>query len=1343
VVAEDAAGNLSGPSPESVATASAAPPTGLVAAYGFDAGSGTTAVDQSGNGNNGTLSNVTWAGAAAGRFGNALSFNGTNAFVTVPDANSLDLTTGMTIEAWVRPTTVSGFRTVIVKERPGDLVYGLYSSSDSGRPQSQVTVGSVRVLDGPSPIAAATWTHLAATFDGTTQRLFVNGAEVSALASAGSILASASPVKIGGNAIWAEWFSGLVDEVRIYNRALTAAQIQADMVNSISSPDVAPPSAPGTLTATGGLGQVTLVWGAATDNVGVTRYGVHRSPTPGFTATAGNRVAQPSGTSYNDAGLASGTYHYKVTAEDAAGNVGPAGNEASAAVTADTTAPTVPGNLVATPSAGQVTLTWSASTDAGGVLHYDVHRSTSPGFAPSTSTRVGQPTTTTYSDAGLGPGTYHYKVVAVDNAGNSSAPSTEVNAVVPAGPPPGLVAAYGFDAGSGTTAVDQSGNGNTGTLSNATWSASGKFGAALSFNGTNALVTIPDSNSLDLTTGMTVGAWVRPTTNGSYRTLLVKERPGDLVYGVYSNVDGNRPQSQVTVNGSARWIDGTTAVPVGVWSHVAATYDGAVQRLYVNGTQVASLNLPGSITTSNSPVRIGGNTIWGEWYAGLIDEVRVYNRALTAAQIQTDMNLSVTADTTPPTVTTRTPAPDAAGINVGTAVTARFNEPMDAGSVNASTFQLRTPGGTAVPAAVVFDAATLTATLTVQSALQYGTTYTAVVRGGATGARDFAGNPLAADASWSFATEASPPSILVVASTANKFGMYVPEILRNEGLQAFTTIDISLVSPSLLSGFDVVLLGETTLSGPQVTALSGWVNAGGNLIAMRPDKQLAGLLGLTDASATLTNAYLRVDTTGGPGAGIVGSTIQFHSTADRYTLNGATAVATLHSDRTTATANPAVTLRNVGSSGGQAAAFTFDLARSVVYTRQGNPAWAGQERDGVLGVRPDDMFYGARAGDVQPDWLDTTRIAIPQADEQQRLLVNLITQMVRDKLPLPRFWYLPRGEKAVVVLSGDDHAPVSTTGFTESNFEHFKSASPPGCNVAAWECVRATSYIYPESNLTPAQAAAYVAEGFEVALHTNFGSQCPPTFTAAQLAPVLDSQLAALGDRYTGIPSPQTMRTHCVGWPDWASEPKLEHERGIRLDANYYHYPGSWIGNAPGFMTGGGFPMRFADLDGSLIDTYQQHTHMHDEAGQLYPPTVDALLDGALGPNGYYGAFGTNIHHDFAGPRQQNEAIIESAQARGVPLISYKQLLDWVDGRNSSTIRGMSWDPATSRFTFTVTVGAGAAGLQMLLPTLGPAGTLSALTCGGTARPYASEVVKGISYARFDALNGTCVATYS
>ena len=81
--------------------------------------------------------------------------------------------------------------------------------------------------------------------------------------------------------------------------------------------------------------------------------------------------------------------------------------------------------------------------------------------------------------------------------------------------PATLVAAYAFSEGTGPTVADASGNGNTGTIANATWTTSGKYGDALVFNGTNARVDINDSTSLHLTTGMTLEAWVDPSTVGS------------------------------------------------------------------------------------------------------------------------------------------------------------------------------------------------------------------------------------------------------------------------------------------------------------------------------------------------------------------------------------------------------------------------------------------------------------------------------------------------------------------------------------------------------------------------------------------------------------------------------------------------------------------------------------------------------------------------------------------------------------------------------------------------------------------------------------------------------------
>jgi hypothetical protein len=85
----------------------------------------------------------------------------------------------------------------------------------------------------------------------------------------------------------------------------------------------------------------------------------------------------------------------------------------------------------------------------------------------------------------------------------------------------GLVAAYSFDEGSGTIAADTSGNANTGTISGATWSTVGNMGGALAFNGSSSTVRVPDSASLDLTSGMTLEAWVRPTAVGTaWRTVL-------------------------------------------------------------------------------------------------------------------------------------------------------------------------------------------------------------------------------------------------------------------------------------------------------------------------------------------------------------------------------------------------------------------------------------------------------------------------------------------------------------------------------------------------------------------------------------------------------------------------------------------------------------------------------------------------------------------------------------------------------------------------------------------------------------------------------------------------------
>ncbi|BAY94727.1 MULTISPECIES: DUF4082 domain-containing protein [unclassified Tolypothrix] len=591
----------------------------------------------------------------------------------------------------------------------------------------------------------------------------------------------------------------------------------------------------------------------------------------------------------------------------------------------------------------------------------------------------------------------------------------------------------------------------------------------------------------------------------------------------------------------------------------------------------------------------------------------------------------------------------------------------------------------------------------------------------------------------------SPPGgpILVVTSSTNKFGDYYAEILRNEGFNYFNVSDISAITPQTLSNYDVVILAEMALNSAQVTTFTDWVNSGGNLIAMHPDKQLASLLGLTDAGSTLSEGYLLVDTSKAPGNGIVNQTIQFHGTADRYNLNGADSVATLYSNATTATANnnPAVTLRNVGS--GKAAAFTYDLARSIVYTRQGNPAWAGQERDGFSPIRSDDQFYGA--GSL--DWVNLDKVAIPQADEQQRLLANLITKMNLAKKPLPHFWYFPNGKKAVVLMSGDDHG----NGGTIPRFDQYINLSPTNCSVDNWECIRGTSYVYTTVPFTNTQAASYNTNGFEIALHVNTGCA---DYTTTSLNTNYTQQLSAFSTKFPSLPAPTTQRHHCLVWSDWSSTPEVELSKGIRLDTTYYYWPPTWVLDRPGFFTGSGMPMRLTKLDGTVIDVYKAATQMTDESGQSFPYTVNTLLDRAIGAEGYYGIFTVNAHTDNSntGSQQESDDVVASAKARGVPVVSARQVLTWLDAHNNSTFGSIVWTPGqtnpqtSSTLSFNITKATGATGLQAMLPIRSSNGILSSITRNGstvyTPSTGKTEGIKGIEYAIFSVDTGNYVATY-
>jgi Concanavalin A-like lectin/glucanases superfamily/PASTA domain len=245
-----AGGTLAAPgSAVAIVVSSGAPqPAGLVLALGFDEAAGLTAIDSSPSAKNGTIRQAL---RVPGKIGGALSFDGVDDWVTVTDttASPLDLNLGMTLEAWVNPVLMSGWECILMKERgvvgEGLLSYALYAHD--GAPLSlglPVPAGYVRVnpvltttdraVRGVAALPLNTWTHLATTYDGTNQRMYVNGVLVSTVAGTGGINQANGALRIGGNASsTGEFFQGLIDEVRVYNRALSQAEIQTDMITPI------------------------------------------------------------------------------------------------------------------------------------------------------------------------------------------------------------------------------------------------------------------------------------------------------------------------------------------------------------------------------------------------------------------------------------------------------------------------------------------------------------------------------------------------------------------------------------------------------------------------------------------------------------------------------------------------------------------------------------------------------------------------------------------------------------------------------------------------------------------------------------------------------------------------------------------------------------------------------------------------------------------------------------------------------------------------------------------------------------------------------------------------------
>jgi chitodextrinase len=494
------------------------------------------------------------------------------------------------------------------------------------------------------------WHHLAVVLDKSQNaanevNVYVDGvlqtAQAQAYSSANTNNFGTNPLYLMARGGSQEFSAGVIDDFRVYNRALSASEIQ-QLYTLGTAPDTQAPTVPTNLSATAvSVSQINLTWAAATDNVGVTGYRVFRNASQIGTAT---------NTSFSDTGLAaSTTYTYAVAAFDAAGNP----SAQSASVSATTPAPLPPDTIPPTISiiapangavvAGTVSVSASAADNVGVAGVQFMVDGTNLGAEVVTA-----PYQVSWNTTSISNGSHTVTARARDAAGNTATATATalVSNTVPTG---GLVCDWAMDDGTGTTAADSSGSGNPGTLVNGPAWTTGKINGALSFNGINNYVSTPGIN-LSGTRAVSVCLWVNRTYSKTGGHALFESTANfnnsTTGFGVFPDDTSTCSGGGMLVGlqGNAGYNLKCFAQPSsGVWHHLAVVLDKSQNaanevNVYVDGVlQTAQAQAYSSANTNNfgtNPLYLMARGGSQEFSAGVIDDFRVYNRALSASEIQ-------------------------------------------------------------------------------------------------------------------------------------------------------------------------------------------------------------------------------------------------------------------------------------------------------------------------------------------------------------------------------------------------------------------------------------------------------------------------------------------------------------------------------------------------------------------------------------------------------------------------------------------------------------------------------------------------------------------------------------
>lgn len=568
---------------------------------------------------------------------------------------------------------------------------------------------------------------------------------------------------------------------------------------------------------------------------------------------------------------------------------------------------------------------------------------------------------------------------------------------------------------------------------------------------------------------------------------------------------------------------------------------------------------------------------------------------------------------------------------------------------------------------------------------------------------------------------------LLLLATRADFGAYTEEILKTEGFNeiAVDSLEGEKLTESYITHFDLVILAESKINPDKVNILRDYVKKGGKLIALHPDPELAELFGIVPLGKSITGGYIRVDTTLKQGQGLSSRLLQFHGTADYYNLNGAVTLASLLADKVSDERFPAIVTNSYMK--GKTIAFLYNLPQSIVYSRQGNPLYAGIEKDGIPGLRAMDLFTDG--------WMDTSNSTINQVDEQMALLSHCIEKMMEDTNPLPRFWYFPDTLKCLVTLTNDGEYK------SENDFERqFIDVDSMGAKMSL--------YILGVDKVSRDWVEKWTAKGFEISGH--------PDDTKEAGNPAWDRMDSAIITRKMEIAASYglPMRTNVNHWFVWcgkdaegklefAAEAKLEEKNGIEMDINYAHYDiklnqGEHFLGPPGInqgnFTGSGLIMKFSDSRGNLINVYQhlnavydqEYNESHDPEGFLN--CFKGLMDRSL-QNEVYSFISVKSHNDeYYFSKSPLMKMLAYSKLQNIPVWTELKLLDFLKMKDEAKFSDISW--GNNKLTFNINSSLkNSNGLTFMVPSEYKGLSVKKISFDGNYARFITRSVKGSGYA--------------